>query len=184
MTSASLARALLELLGQLLHFFLGAVAIVFAHDLVFLLRFGGFVAVAADVANGHLGFFGELFDARDELLADLSGQRRDVQANQPSVVLRCEAQAAGEDRLLDVFDRAGIERTDDDLRRLRRTDRSELLDRRRRAIDFHAQRIDQARIGAAGANAGQGVLQHVGGFFHPLFNVQENIVDWHGVNLN
>ena len=84
------------------------------------------------------------------------------------------------DGLFDVLDRAGIERADDDLRRLRGADRGQLLDRRRRAVDLDAQRIDQARVGPAGANAGQGVLEHVDGLFHALFDVEQDFVGAHG----
>ena len=51
----------------------------------------------------------------------------------------------------------------------RGADLRERLQRRRRAIGLDAQRIDQARIGPAGADAGQGVLEHVDGLFHPFF---------------
>ncbi len=91
----------------------------------------------------------------DELPADVGRERRNVDADHAAVVLRVEAQVACADRLFDVLDRAGVERADHDLRRLGRADRGQRLDRRLRAVDLDAQRIDQARIGPAGANAGQ-----------------------------
>ena len=68
MTSFSLAAARVgrhgfELLGQLLDLFLDAVALVFGQRLVLLLLVGRLVAVAADVADGDLGLFGQLLDA-------------------------------------------------------------------------------------------------------------------------
>ena len=61
----------------------------------------------------------------------------------------------------------------------RRTHLGNRFHRRRCAIRLDAQRIDQARIGPAGANAGQRVLEHIDGLFHPLFGVQKNIVGRH-----
>ena len=89
-------------------------ALVLGELAVFLALLGGLVAVAADVADADLGFLGQFLDAGDELLAGLGRQRRHVDADHAAVVLRVEAQAAGDDRLLDVFDRARVVRADDE----------------------------------------------------------------------
>ena len=102
----------------------------------------------------------------------------------PAVALRIEAQVAGLDRLLDVLERAGIVRANDDLLRLGRTDRGDLLDRRRRAVDFDPQRIDQARVGPAGANAGQIALELGDRLFHAFFGVEQDFVGAHDGRLS
>ena len=155
----ALARSLalfFVLLGEFLDLFLDAVAVVFGEVFVFLGLVGDLVAVAADVADGDLGLLGQLLDAADHLAPHLGRQRRHVEADHPAVALRVEPQVAGLDRLLDVLDRARIVRADDDLRGLGGADRSDLLDRHRRAVDLDAQRIDQPGVGPAGANARQG----------------------------
>ena len=63
---------------------------------------------------------------------------------------------------------------------LRGADRGDLLDGHGRAVDLDAQRIDQARVGPAGADAGQGALEHADGLFHALFDVQEDFFGGHG----
>ncbi len=122
----------------------------------------------------------KLLDAADHLAADLGRQRRHVQADQPAVVLRIEAQVARLDGLFDVLERAGIVGANDDLVRLGRADGGHLLDRHGRAVDLDPQRIDQARVGPAGADAGQVALELADGFFHPFFNVQQDFVGGHG----
>ena len=72
-----------------------------------------------------------------------------------------------------------IERADDDLLRLGSADGGDLLDRHGRAVDLDAQRIDQARIGPAGADAGQVLLELGESLFHPLFGVQQDFFDAH-----
>jgi len=185
MTSTSLAFArqavdfFLVGLGQFLDRLLGLVAIVLAHLLGLLRLVGGLVAVAADIANRDPRFFGQLFDAADHLPPGLGGQRRDVDANQPAIVLRVEPQIAGDNRLLDVLQGAGIEGADYDLRRLGHADRSQLLDGRGRAIAVHAQRVDQAGIGPAGADAGETVLQHGNGLVHAFFDIKQDFFRIH-----
>ena len=141
----------------------------------------GFVAVAADVADRDLGFLGQLVDAGHQLAAHFGRQRRHVDADQPAVVLRIEPQVAGLHRLFDVLERAGIERPNDDLRGFGRADRGDGLDRRGRAVDLDPQRIDQARIGPAGANAGQVLLELGQRLFHALFGIEQNFFDAHGI---
>ena len=140
---------------------------------------GGFVAVAADVADGDLRLLGQLADAADHLAADFGRERRHVQADHAAVVLRSEAEIAGLDRLFDVLQRAGIVRADDDLVRLGSADRGDLLDGRRRAIEFDPQRIDQARIRPAGADAAQVGLQLADRLFHAFFDIEQNFVAGH-----
>ena len=60
-------------------------------------------------------------------------------------------------------------------------DGGELLDGDSGAVDLDADGIDQARVGPAGADAGQGATEHGDGLLHAFFNVQEDLVARHGL---
>ena len=61
-----------------------------------------------------------------------------------------------------------------------RADRGHLLDRHGRAVDLDPQRIDQPRIGPAGADAGQVALELADRLLHAFFDVQQDFVGGHG----
>src|SRR5262249_39301433 len=120
--------------GQFLHLLLTRIPLVLGHLLRLLGGLEGLVAIPADVADGALGFLGELLYAGGHLLSLLAAHGRDGQADDLAVALRRQAQAAGLDGLFDLLDAAGVERADEDLLRVRRADGGELAQRRRRAV--------------------------------------------------
>ncbi len=81
-------------LGEILNFFLGLIALVLGEVLVLFGLIGRFVAVAADVADGHFGLFGQFLHPADHLAADFGRKRRHVQADHAAVVLRIEPEIA------------------------------------------------------------------------------------------
>ena len=94
---------------------------------VLLAGVGVLVGVAADVADGDLGFLGQLLRAGHHLLAHVARQRRNVEPDDLAVAVGRQAQVAVDDAPLDVLDDRRIERPDDQLLRLGRADRAIVL---------------------------------------------------------
>ncbi len=72
-------------LGQLLHVVLGLVALIFGEQFLLFARVGVFVGIASDVSDGDPGFFGEFFDAGDELSSSFGRECWDVESNESPI---------------------------------------------------------------------------------------------------
>src|SRR5206468_652215 len=92
-------------------------------------------------------------------------------------------EVAGADGLLDVLERRRVERLDEELLRLRRAHRGELLDRRRRAVVLDPEGVEQGRRRPAGAEALQFVAENVQGLLHAVAAVFQNLFVGHGCSL-
>ena len=96
--------------GELLYFLLLIAALVFGKLPLLLLLLDAVDAVAADVAQRNLALFSVFCGQLAELLAAILGERRDVDANQLTVVVAGETEIAHADRLLDQVERAAVKR--------------------------------------------------------------------------
>ncbi len=139
--------------------------------------------VAAHVAHGDASLLGHLPHELDELLAPLLGQLRDRQPDQLAVVRRRQAEIRLEDRLLDLLDRRRVERLDRQHPRLRRVDRREVLERRRRAVVVDRDPVEQRRRRAAGAHRVEVLVRRLDRLVHALGRVANEILDHRSVLL-
>src|SRR5271157_4918909 len=172
----------LELLGQGLDLFLAGFQVVLGEGLVGLLDLGLLVGVAADIADGDPRLLGQILDTVGQLLPLLDGQGRYVEPNHLAVGVGRQAQVARLDRLDDVADHRRIKRPDQDLLRLRRAQVRELLERRRRAVIIDPDRIDQARVRPSGPDTPELVGQKGDALFHPVFRLEGDFFDAHGMH--
>lgn len=138
-----------------------------------------FVGIAANVADGDLGFFAELLAAGGKLSATIGGECGDIEADVLLLDDGVETQAAGFDRSADGGDGADIEGLDEELGGLGDCDAGEVFHVLHRAVVVDFEEIDQGGRGAAGADAAEFGAEVVCGFFHDLFGFEENGV-WIG----
>jgi len=145
--------------GHLLDFFEGALLLVLANLFFFGHLLEGFVAVAADVADGGAVLLEVAVDVLADLSAALLGHGRDGDAENLAVGDGIEAEIGDADGLLDFLEDVGIIGRDDDELRLWRTELRELIDGGGRAVVVHLDLVEHVDAGAAGAGGGQAGLE-------------------------
>ena len=133
--------------------------------------------VAPDVADRDLAVLGDASHDLHEVLAPLLGQRRDREPHDLAVVGRRQAEIGLLHGALDVLDRAGVERLHDEQTRLRRRDRREALERRRRPVVVDRDAVEERRGRAAGANRVELVVRRLDRLVHAPLRVREEVLD-------
>ena len=143
--------------GVLLHVFGQAV-------LDSLLQF--FDAVAACVANGHLGFLAFLITLLGEVAATLFGEGRDAQADDFAVVFRHDSYVGIDDGLFDMVEHRLIPGFDGNGTRIGRSDCGHIVDGHHRTVGIHADFVEDMHIGLASTDMREGFLQVHHTHFH------------------
>ena len=133
--------------------------------------------VAAHVADRDLSVLGDPSHDLDEILAPLLGERWNREPHDLAVVRRRQPEVRLLDRALDVLDRAGVERLHDEQPRLRRRDRREALERRRRAVVVDRDAVEECRRRAARPDRVELVVRRLDGLVHPPLRVREKVLD-------
>src|SRR5690242_5279120 len=168
-----------EAIGQLLDLVVGLALFVFG-DLLFLEQILDLLqGVAADVADGDLGVLALVAHVLGQLAAALFGERRHVEADHRAGGGRRDADVRGHQRLLDHCHQALLERRDDDRARIAQRHRGDLVQRHVRAVVGHLDVVHQRGAGAAGAQAGQVVLEGIDALAHAGLGIVLDVVD-HG----
>ena len=117
-------------------------------------------AVAANMAHGDARLLGIFVGDLDEVLAAVGVEVGDRDAQQGSLDDRIEAEVGLANGAVDGPDVGLVPYLNRQHARLGHTDRRDLVDRHRRAIDSDMNRIEQARRRAAGAQPAQLALQN------------------------
>src|SRR5262249_29743119 len=94
-----------------------------------------------------------------------------------SIIRGLEAEVRLHDRLLDRFDRRGVERLDREHARLGDVNGRELLQRRRLPVVLDVDAVQQRRRGAACAYAVELLLGRLDGLVHSAHRVLDEIID-------
>ena len=113
-----------------------------------------------------------------------SVERRQVQVNDLAVRIRGQPQVGGQDGLLDVLERAGVEGLDHQRPRFRDADARQLHQRRRSVVVVDAEPFDQGRIGAARADRRQVISQGLDCPVHAMFGIFEKVFDQCGLQTD
>ena len=137
------------------------------------------LGLATDVAHGDAGLLrlvvGQLDVVTPALLGELGHDAPDLVA----VAARVDAEVAVADRLLDLVHRRLVEGDDEDGARLRVLERRELLQGRGCAVVLDRHLVEQSRVGAAGADAREVLLEDLDGLVHLLLGLEHRLFD-HG----
>ena len=130
-------------------------------------------AVAAHVAHGDAALLGVFVRELGELVAALRGELGDRDADHLAVRRRVEAEAGVADRLGGRRHQALVPDADGQQARLGRAHRADLVERHALAVGLDLHRVEQVDRGAAGAQAGELLLQRVHRAVHALLEFLE-----------
>src|SRR3954447_695931 len=167
------------LLGQAVELLLGARAVVLA-DLAVLdepVEIG--LRLAPDVADRDTSLLRLVVRQLDVLAATLLGQLGHDAADLVAVAARVDPEVGVADRALDGLHRRLVERDDEDGARLGVLEGGELLQRGRGAVVLDRELVEQPRVGAAGADAREVLLEDLDGLVHLLLGLEHRLFD-HG----
>jgi len=163
--------------GHLLDIVQGAALFVLADEFVLQQLLQVLIGVAADVARGHAVVLSYTVQALYDFPAALLGERRNRHPDQLAIVRRIEAQIRISNSLLDGGDLRYVPRLDGDQRRLGNVQIGHLIYRSRSTVIIYLEIVENAHRRAAGADAGDGVLQIRQHFVHASLGVGLQLFD-------
>src|SRR5438105_9226152 len=168
--------------GELLQLVERAALFVLGDFLVLHQLLGVFVGVAAHVAHCDLGLFAFVPRHLGELAAAFFGQCRHRHAQQVALRRRVQAEIRFADRLLDLGAHALFPRLDADRAGVEQGDVGDLTDRQRRAVVVDMHLIEDAGVGAPGAQLPELVLQRFDAAPHLCFGALLDVRNAHDVS--
>src|SRR5581483_3772060 len=152
--------------------------LVVVRDRLVVLEFAQLVeAVAPHVAHGHARVLDLLVYDLHHLLAPVLGQRRDDQADDVAVVRRVQPQVRLLDRFFDRPELRLVPWLDRDQPRLRRRDRRQLVERRRRPVVLDLQGLDERRPRPPRPHRVQLPVERAHRALHAMLGVAQRVID-------
>src|SRR5690606_12064026 len=151
------------------------IVLIYILHLAQLLQLGQ--SIAAHVAHGNLGVFGNATRLLGVALAGFLGQGRHRYTNGGTGTARIQPQIGSQDGLLDGC--AEVLVVSDDLQgtRIFDSDRSDLIERHVAAPGRDLDAIENARMGTTGTNGSQVAAQRFQGLAHAFLSVFLDVVD-------
>ena len=156
--------------GQALHFILRTALVVFRRFFVLQQFLQVLVGLAAHAAHGDLGVFAGIAHHLGQLAATLFSQRGHRHTQQVALGRWVQAQVTFANGLLDLRAHALFPGLHSDRARVQQGHVGHLADRHAGAVIVHMHLIQQARVGAAGADLVQLVLEGFDGLAHLAFS--------------
>ena len=144
-------------------------------------------AVAAGVADGHLGFLGLAVALLGQVAAALLGEGRDAQADHLAVVFGHDADVAVDDSLLNDGKHLLVPGLDGDSAGVGGGDGGHVVEGRGHAVIVDTYFVEDMHVGLAGADVRQGFLEMEHAHLHFFLAVGEAFLyvdhrDW-GVRM-
>src|SRR6185437_14495865 len=157
---------------QLLQLALGVLLVVFRDPIELL---DAVASGRAGVTHRDAAFLGELVHHLHQIAPPLLVQRRDRNANRPTLVGGVESQIGVANRLLDCGCQPLVPRRDDEHPWFRSRNARNLCDRQGLAIGVHAYRVEQGRRGLPTPDAGEFAPGTLRGLVHGDAAILENL---------
>ncbi len=150
-----------------------AIAFVLTHLAVLDGLVDGFLGLTANVAHGDLAILGLALGELDVFLTTILGEFRHGQTDDVAITVRADAEIGVAQGLFDGTGLGSVKRGDGQGARFGNADGGDGLNRGGGTIVVHGDAVEQGRVCATGADAGEVFL----GVFHGLGHLFLGLVD-------